>query len=429
MTQLISVGIGQCGTQVASSFTDFYMKEASHYIDSDAQSRFFYEDKENRYVARCVLIDTESKVVNDILQNKTGMSNWKYDPSSIWAQGGGAGNNWAVGYKEEDFQEKNEVMNRLRYQVEKCDSFGGFLTFQSLAGGTGSGLGSKLTEEIRDLFGKAQVLTNVVWPHKTGEVCSQHINSVLSLSCLLKNSNAIISSYNDVLKEICEDLKGEGNVTFQDMNMLIAQSLASVFLPSKNGCKIQLLSGFLAHSAPLPQRKMLSLFSLPIVSDTANAFTTYNWTSLCEDIVSMAGTYNFTGKNITSTRRLLQNKGLLKKSDNIWLILRGTELTDGRDKITKNEVLNSPDFFPPDNYDPVLVSTSTRQFNNKEKSITAVANSAGVCDPLDDLLSRFNDLISAGAFTYQYYEEGIEPDRLKRDFWYLEKVLNDYQNL
>lgn len=40
----------------------------------------------------------------------------------------------------------------IRTKVEKCDSFSGFLCLNSLAGGTGSGWGSRLCEELSDLY-------------------------------------------------------------------------------------------------------------------------------------------------------------------------------------------------------------------------------------------------------------------------------------
>jgi hypothetical protein len=39
----------------------------------------------------------------------------------------------------------------------------------SLAGGTGSGLGSRLLEEYRDTFGKSYLMTVSIWPNMIGE--------------------------------------------------------------------------------------------------------------------------------------------------------------------------------------------------------------------------------------------------------------------
>ncbi len=40
----------------------------------------------------------------------------------------------------------------IRLKVESCDSFSGFCVTHSLAGGTGSGFGSRLAVELHDLY-------------------------------------------------------------------------------------------------------------------------------------------------------------------------------------------------------------------------------------------------------------------------------------
>ena len=46
------------------------------------------------------------------------------------------------------------------------------LLLQSLAGGTGSGAGTRITEAVRDCFPSAYILNGVVWPSSSGEVVS-----------------------------------------------------------------------------------------------------------------------------------------------------------------------------------------------------------------------------------------------------------------
>lgn len=52
----------------------------------------------------------------------------------------------------------------------------------SLAGGTGSGLGAWVTEQIRRDYPHALMMNVVVWPYSKGEVSVQHFNSLLTLS-------------------------------------------------------------------------------------------------------------------------------------------------------------------------------------------------------------------------------------------------------
>ena len=122
---------------------------------------------------------------------------------------GGRGNNWALGYSK-DYKEINKksgfgkatqlertvtspskstkqaftytpdddddkllhegAMEMLRKQSERADHFRGTLLFHSLAGGTGSGLGSRLIEDYRDNFSsKAHLVTVSIWPATCGE--------------------------------------------------------------------------------------------------------------------------------------------------------------------------------------------------------------------------------------------------------------------
>ena len=47
----------------------------------------------------------------------------------------------------------------------------------SIAGGTGSGLGSRLMETFKDIYPKAKLVNVVVWPHPSGETPLQNYNS------------------------------------------------------------------------------------------------------------------------------------------------------------------------------------------------------------------------------------------------------------
>ena len=83
-------------------------------------------------------------------------------------------------------------MEQLRKEVERADFFLGMVMVHSLAGGTGSGLGSRLIESYRDNFGKAYLMTASIWPNMSGETPLQHYNTCFSLSHLQKNADAVL---------------------------------------------------------------------------------------------------------------------------------------------------------------------------------------------------------------------------------------------
>ena len=103
-------------------------------------------------------------------------------------------------------------------QAEACDQLGGFLVLQSVAGGTGAGLGAYLVEALRcvrftlsrriaqrlthrrrDEYPAACVLSQCVWPYESGEVIVQNYNTLLTLATLLDAADGIIIAQNEAL--------------------------------------------------------------------------------------------------------------------------------------------------------------------------------------------------------------------------------------
>lgn len=64
-----------------------------------------------------------------------------------------------------------EVVEELvRREVERCDRLAGLMAMMSVAGGTGSGVGTYATQCLRDVYPKSYILNHLTWPYGTGEV-------------------------------------------------------------------------------------------------------------------------------------------------------------------------------------------------------------------------------------------------------------------
>lgn len=64
-----------------------------------------------------------------------------------------------------------EVVEELvRREVEHCDRLSGLMAMMSVAGGTGSGVGTYVTQCLRDVYPKSFILNHLTWPYGTGEV-------------------------------------------------------------------------------------------------------------------------------------------------------------------------------------------------------------------------------------------------------------------
>jgi tubulin gamma len=124
-----------------------------------------------------------------------------YNPENVYIspEGGGAGNNWAKGYcqaqavhetltdmidREAEGRSSVDVFSLNRRKKKKsslvigCDNLEGFILCHSIAGGTGSGLGSYVLETINDHFPKKLIQTYSVFP-SAGDVVVQPYNSVV----------------------------------------------------------------------------------------------------------------------------------------------------------------------------------------------------------------------------------------------------------
>ena len=170
---LVIIQVGQCGNQIGERLLS---KLHAHLNDDDAsqssglaaaRSTFF---RAAGKVARAVLVDTEPKAIQATL--KAAGSGWRYDArSQVCCKGaGGAANNWAFGYHEYGSQSADALIAAVQREVEYCDHLGGLLVLHSGAGGTGSGLGSYITEQLADAFPQTALMNAIVCPYTAGEV-------------------------------------------------------------------------------------------------------------------------------------------------------------------------------------------------------------------------------------------------------------------
>jgi len=83
-------------------------------------------------------------------------------------------------------------------QSERVDRFEGVLLVHSLGGGTGSGLGSRLLEELREEYGaRALLVSAAVAPFSCGDTPAQAYNVVLAVAAAARAADAVLFFGND----------------------------------------------------------------------------------------------------------------------------------------------------------------------------------------------------------------------------------------
>lgn len=307
---VITCQVGQCGNQVAENIYSSLFKEAisASPLHQAIVADSFFEPANKElantsetpeYRARSVLVDMEPKVVDRLLETKR--VGWSFDPKSSFCKQEGSGNNWAFGFNHHGPSSEAEFDRIFSRIMEGCDYVNGFLLMKALAGGTGSGVGSFLVEYLKDLVGaKTPVINLVVLPHLSGEVILQYYNTIFSLSTLNEVADGIIIFDNENLVNHAKEMHHVDRPNFSDLNRVLSDQITSVLFPALGPStspvshySSQLLSYKLIETIASdllfdPDFKLLSLKTIPQVSDKAKGFTAESWSALENRIIQMS---------------------------------------------------------------------------------------------------------------------------------------------
>lgn len=105
------------------------------------------------------------------------------------------------------------------------------MMLHSIAGGTGSGLGSFLLERLNDRFPKKIIQTYSVFPDTTtagggGDVVVHPYNSLLSMRRLTQNADSVVVLDNGALSRIAADRLHVQEPSFQQTNQLVSKKFS-----------------------------------------------------------------------------------------------------------------------------------------------------------------------------------------------------------
>ncbi|CAM9498028.1 unnamed protein product, partial [Ectocarpus sp. 12 AP-2014] len=158
-------------------------------------------------------------------------------------------------------------------EADGSDSLEGFVLSHSIAGGTGSGMGSYLLERLNDHFPKKLIQTYSVFPNATqsqSDVVVQPYNSILTLKRLTLNADAVVVLDNTALNRIAVDRLRIPNPTVGQLNSIVSTVMAASTTTLRYpGYMNNDLIGLVASLIPTPRCHFLMTGYTPLViSDT-----------------------------------------------------------------------------------------------------------------------------------------------------------------
>lgn len=144
------------------------------------------------------------------------------------------------------------------------------MMLHSIAGGTGSGLGSYLLEAIADRYPKKLTQTYSVFPNsiETSDVVVQPYNSILTLKRLTENADSVVVLDNAALYRIVTDLLHIETPTFAHTNQLVSTVMsASTTTLRYPGYMNNDLVGLIASLIPTPRCHFLQTSYTPFTGE------------------------------------------------------------------------------------------------------------------------------------------------------------------
>ncbi|KAJ6257938.1 hypothetical protein Dda_7728 [Drechslerella dactyloides] len=405
--EIITIQAGQCGNSIGSQFWQQLCLEHGISQDGnledfateggDRKDVFFYQSDDTRYIPRAILLDLEPRVIHGI---QTGPYKNIYNPENFHVpkDGGGAGNIWAMGFSAgENLYE--EVMEMLDREADGSDSLEAFMLLHSIAGGTGSGLGSFLLEKLNDRFPKKLIQTYSVFPDMTSgsEVVVQPYNSLLALRRLTQNADSVVVLDNGALTRIAADRLHVQEPSLTQTNQLVSTVMcASTTTLRYPGYMHNDLVGIIASLIPTPRCHFLMTSYTPFTSDSVSQGKTVRKTTVLDVM-----------------RRLLQPKNRMvsamptKQSCYISIlnIIQGeADPTDVHKSLLRIRERKLATFIPwgPASIQVALTKKSPYIPMSHRVSGLMLANHTSVATLFERILKQYNILRKRGAFLDQY---------------------------
>ena len=277
MREAVSLHMGQSGIQTGNACWELYCLE--HGIQPDGQmpsdktigggddafNTFFSETGSGKHVPRTVFVDLEPTCIDEV---RTGTYRQLYHPEQLISGKEDAANNYARGHYTVGKEIVDLVLDRIRKLADNCTGLQGFVVFNAVGGGTGSGLGSLLLERLSVDYGRKSKLTFTIYPSpQVSTAVVEPYNCVLSTHSLLEHSDVSFMVDNEALYDICRRNLDIERPTYTNLNRLIAQIISSLTASLRfDGALNVDVTEFQTNLVPYPRIHFVVSSYAPVIS-------------------------------------------------------------------------------------------------------------------------------------------------------------------
>ncbi|KAJ8437149.1 hypothetical protein Cgig2_016892 [Carnegiea gigantea] len=156
----------------------------------------------------------------------------------------------------------------VRKLADSCTGLQGFLVFNAVGGGTGSGLGSLLLERLSVDYGKKSKLGFTIYPSpQVSTAVVEPYNSVLSTHSLLEHADVAVLLDNEAIYDICRRSLDIERPTYTNLNRLISQIISSLTTSLRFDGAINVdVTEFQTNLVPYPRIHFMLSSYAPVIS-------------------------------------------------------------------------------------------------------------------------------------------------------------------
>ncbi|KAF5301026.1 hypothetical protein FQR65_LT09009 [Abscondita terminalis] len=383
--EIIQLHVGRAGVQIASSCWELYCLEhgiqpdgyqyESRTIEDGCFNSFFDIFPGGKCVPRLLMVDFEPTVIDLI---RTGHYRYLFDAEQLISGKEDAGNNYARGKYMLGSEMIDLALDRIRKLVEGCNDLQGFILFRASGGGTGSGFGTLLLEELYVEYRKKSKIEFAIYPDShISPVIVEPYNAVLTTHESLDYEDLCFVMDNEAAYDILTKTLNLCRPTYTNLNNVLAQVISSVnsSLRFEGAVNVRLIE-FPLNLVPYP-RIHFPLISYAPFASSLKAFHE-----------------QMTVSELTNT--CFDHPNHLIKIDpqlgSIYLVVYYIEVGL--------------------NFNPPVVSP-IGDLALVNRTITILSNNSAIKDAWKNLNDKCNMMYKKKAFIHQYVEEGMEEDEFK----------------
>ena len=238
--------------------------EADSGVEDDSFNTFFSETGAGNTCA-IIFLDLEPTVIDEV---RTGAYRQLFHPEQLISGKEDAANNFARGHYTIGKEIVDVALDRIRKLADNCTGLQGFLVFNAVGGGTGSGLGSLLLERLSVDYGKKSKLGFTIYPSPAvSTAVVEPYNSVLSTHALLEHTDVAVMLDNEAVYDICRRSLDIERPTYTNLNRLLAQVISSLTASLRfDGALNVDVTEFQTNLVPYPRIHFMLSSYAPVIS-------------------------------------------------------------------------------------------------------------------------------------------------------------------